>query len=1070
MNKLLLRAPVLTASGYGVHARQILQALLAADQFDISIDPMTWGQTPFIYESTDLFQVIHSLIEKKIENDRNGVRYDLSVQVTIPNEFQKLAALNIGVTAGIEVDRVSAEWIKKVNETVDLLIVPSKHSAEAFSIVYRANDGKTLRLEKPLAICPEGIDTRIFRPSAKSESKVIDKISQLPTKFNFLGVGLGLDKTFGEDRKNIGLMVKWFLETFAGNKDVGLILKASIVNNSLMDFETIKRRLEEIRKTVGCGPYPMVHLVHGRLSDSEMAGLYSHESVKAFVTLTHGEGFGLPIIEAAACDLPVVATNWSGHLDFLNIEGKKRFVAVEFDLKEIPDSAVWNGVMDPGTKWANAREDDFKNKLKKVYLSYDFPKKWAQELGTHVRENFNLQKVCYNFFKTVADFCSSRFSQTSENLVGDVRQKLGIKEGDKTLLYTMPMSAGDVFISTAIVNSLKKEYPEHQIFFATSEKYISILKNNTDIHRVIQFENWMGNVPFLEQIFDEVYTPNLAIQMLSSNWVRRGKGRLLGNEMAYQCSVPFGEYRISLEKPNQNLPDRYIVLQPGSGKGQWEARNYLSWQEVVLNLKEQTGLPVVQVGLEDDPLYEGVIDLRGKTSYNQLAYVINESDVFVGIDSVGMHMAAALEIPHVAIFGSSYATSTGPVLKKEIPSILLETEDRYGCEKACYKYQCFVKKDHPCLNEISAKKIVDSVVMAGKLPVNKTEYTEYVPKISGYTHILNPESAGFPYVESIRSMLGFCDEVVVVDGGSTDGSLQKIEEIGDHRVKVMTREWDWSEPGMDGMQKAYGRAMCSGEFLWQQDCDEIVHEDDYGKIRSLVKKFPRDVDLVSLPVVELWGNEKNVRTDRHSWKWRLSRNNFRITHGINKDARVFDEKTGRMYAKKGMSDGCEYVDVMTGEYIPHKNFYTNELEFIRRKQPEKYGEAMNQIFQSMPSVYHYSWMDLQRKIRNFKSFWNKCWANLYNESPVDRFPDVTDDSSTVFAEAADLFIRGGEHGDSKTFRLNRSNPSVMKSWIEKSCRFGIAERQAQDDSGHIRNDQESSRPSEEVAPESTELH
>ncbi len=413
--------------------------------------------------------------------------------------------------------------------------------------------------------------------------------------------------------------------------------------------------------------------------------------------------------------------------------------------------------------------------------------------------------------------------------------------------------------------------------------------------------------------------------------------------------------------------------------------------------------------------------------------MVKGAALVLGIDSVTSHLAAGLEVPQVSLYGSSYATATGPVLKKKLPMYLLDTPSRYTCDKACYKYQCSVDKDNPCVNEIDPKVVTGRAIDLLGLPIeDMTAYVEHRPTISGYTHLLNPEEQGFPYLQSIKSMLGFCDEVVVVDGGSKDASLGKLRQLAaaDPRLKIHEREWDWNEPGMDGMQKAFGRAMCSGEFLWQQDADEVVHEEDYEKIRKLAKRFPKDVNLLHLPVIDLWGDNFTARTDRHSWKWRFSRNDFRITHGINKDARVLDEKTGKTFARKGQSDCCEYVYLLDYTYVPHKGFYSMELESLRLRDPGAYAARMNQLFKELPSVFHYSWADIPRKIKNFRDFWDKCWSNLYNEETRTKrfFPDrdwetVTEEE--IQAEAEKMKLQGGEHGPALTFKLERSNPAVM---------------------------------------------
>lgn len=401
MKKLLFWGPVLTASGYGEHARQLLKSLLvyAHEEFDISVCSVGWGNTPFINDQDDLTLKIKDLVVKYENEKASGEsNYDVAIQVTIPNEFQRLGTYNIGVTAGIEVDRVSPQWIVKVNENTDLLVVPSKHSADTFaSIVYKDEKGNELRLNKQIVVLSEGVDTRFFNNlEAKNEIDL-----NLDSEFNFLTVGLGLDKQFGEDRKNISNLVKYFCETFKDDKRVGLVLKTSLVNNSLMDFEVTKNRIQQVKASTGCGEFPRIHLIHGRLSKSQLANLYKHPKINAFITLTHGEGFGLPIIEAAACGKPVLATNWSGHLDFLSIDQKKKFVHIDYELKEIPSSCVWNGVMEQGTRWAVVNEDDVKLKMRKIVLNSDKPKEWARELSSFVISNFDEMKLGHSFSEMV---------------------------------------------------------------------------------------------------------------------------------------------------------------------------------------------------------------------------------------------------------------------------------------------------------------------------------------------------------------------------------------------------------------------------------------------------------------------------------------------------------------------------------------------------------------------------------------------------------------------------------------------------------------------------------------------
>ena len=1083
---LLFIGPVLTASGYGVHSRQLLRALVDSGAYELFVESTRWGDTSYIH-GAEVEWIRPLILAREAAGDR---KYDVSVQVSIPNEFRRVGRLTVGVTAGIEVDRVSPTWLQKVNDEVDLLVVPSEHSLRTFTDTrYQAPDGQVLALQRAAVVIPESVPEG-FRPEELAESMIPDAPAS-----NLLVVGLGLDKPLGEDRKNISNTVLWFLREFKDREDVGLVLKVQIVNGSLMDFETVRRRVGELRALAGVGEFPRVTLLHGRLPDEQMARLYNDPRVSALVSLTHGEGFGLPLLEAAACGLPVVATSWSGHLDFLRQGDHDMYIPVRHVLAEIPDSAVWEGVMDRGSRWANVSEDDASGAMRLAAVSFEteasFVRDRALSHSEFVRQEFSQRALQDRLTRILGDAWTQvtlQRPETKEETVTAIRRQLSLPGDRKTLIFTMPMSAGDVYLSTAVLHELKRDC---FVVFATKPQYRSILEGNPDIDMIVDWQPWMQDVGLLEDVFDHVYTPNLAIQMVWSNWVHRGQGRNLFHEIAAQCGVNrenLGAPLIS-QLPVEGLPAHYIVIHTGSGKGQWGARRYNQWQDVVDNLRstlkwagEQADhqivdlpgspgdqavalinpqypgfekLAIVQVGLSDEPLITGAIDFRGRTpDYRQLATVVAGASLSISIDSLVMHLAAHHGVPHVALFGGSYAWSTGtayggketvpvkPFMTQGIRRSLLETTDRLGCERACYKNECGKDPDSPCVNNIDPRDVLEHAVQILTMDSGRPDLCTKImerargsfarrrPSISGYTHTLNPKTHGYPFVQSIRSMLGFCDEVVVVDGGSTDGSWDDIAAIGDPRIKIIANRWDPDEPGMDGIQKAFGRVMCdpAAEFLWQQDCDEIVHEEDYEKVLTAARSFPGDVSVMHLPVIELWGDDRHFRTDRHAWKWRLSRNDFNVTHGIVQQARLVG-KDGRTYAKEGMSDGCEYIDVMTGQYLPHKGFWTDELERVRRADPAEYGRRMNALFERLPCVYHYSWADLPRKVRNFRDFWDDCWTQLYRRPPVRRFPDVVSEED-VLRTAEELRERGGEHGPSALVDLRRSAPTSMIGWCD----------------------------------------
>jgi len=703
--KTLIKAPLLTQSGYGVHSRLLFRALFKDPLFDVYAENINWGACSFLTEDTEEKHLIKHACQKHMMAKHKGQdQYDLFIHVSIPNEFQKLGTVNVGVTAGIETDKVSHVWVQKCNE-MDLVIVPSEHARKGLAETVvewhnpQTNERGTFKLDKPIVVCPEGIDTSIFRAfDYTGEEK--DQVSNLEfeSDFNFLHVGTWGKGGYGEDRKNIANLVKYFIEAFKGRRDVGLVLKVSMAKNSITDFNGVKDRLNQIKSNYKEEEVPPIYLLHANLTDQEMASLYNHPKIKSFISLTHGECWGLPLNEAAACGLPIVATNWSGHLDFLQ---RGKFSAVDYDLVEIPKAAVWDGVLIEGSKWAAPKEEDAKRRMKKIVSSYSKPKEWAKELADHVSDNFDIDVVGQQFTDTLKQLLKS--DQAAPKLNPSEQMQAYVDTPDSfNVLYTMPMSTGDVYISTAVIDGLAKELPEgFKIYFATSPQYADLLKGNPHIHKIIPWQQYMMNVDLTESVFDLVLTPNVATQYNFSNWVRRGSGkRLLAEEFANHCQVELGDYFI--EKDYSKVPDckNYMTLHTTSGKGQWEGRAYEDWKEVIHNLKKYCpDLSIVQVGQPDEDLIEGVdIDLRGKTNYQELAGVLDKSLLHLSPDSFTMHLGVSLGTPVVALFGCSSALHTGPWVKdkENAKFILLQSDRLSGCgqqQRFCYKNRCAVNPD-----------------------------------------------------------------------------------------------------------------------------------------------------------------------------------------------------------------------------------------------------------------------------------------------------------------------------------------------------------------------------------------
>ena len=389
--KVLLKGPLLTRSGYGEQARFALRSLRSReDLFEVFIQPLQWGKTSWASEMDEERVWIDQTIEKTIGYIQQNGQFDISLQVTIPNEFQKLAPVNVGYTAGIETTKVAHQWIQKANE-MDKIIVVSSHSKQVFeNTEYAATNQQTgeqvtLRTQTPVEAV--GYPVKTFE-------NLPDLELGLSTAFNFLTVA-----QFGP-RKNLHNTIKWFIEEFR-NEDVGLVVKSNIAKNSLMDRKQLHRDLTHFLRQQGerqC----KVYLLHGDMTDAEMHSLYSNQQIHAFVSLPHGEGFGLPLFEAAYQGLPVVATGWSGQLDFLvDSEGQEQFYNVAFDLQQVQKEVVWDGVIVPDSMWAYARETSAKEKMRLCYENVSADTVVCN--NTRLPERFSAEKMYKKFVSALIE-------------------------------------------------------------------------------------------------------------------------------------------------------------------------------------------------------------------------------------------------------------------------------------------------------------------------------------------------------------------------------------------------------------------------------------------------------------------------------------------------------------------------------------------------------------------------------------------------------------------------------------------------------------------------------------------
>jgi glycosyltransferase involved in cell wall biosynthesis len=392
---LLFRGPVKTRSGYGSHSRDLLQALYEMDMFEIKIDSCMWGSTPMTALEDNLF---HKWIESNIITDL-GRTPDIYVQVTVPNEFQKVGKFNIGITAGIETTVAPKEWVDGCNR-MDLVIATSTFSKDVLlQTVYNEtekNTGKLIKQYKittPIEVLFEGVDTSIYNDTYN------DIDLDIKEEFAYLFVGHWLKGDTGHDRKDVGMLIKCFAEAFKDTEDrPALVLKTSSASFSIKERESFRKKIKGLVKDIK-NP-PSIYLLFGDLSNDEMNNLYNHPKIKSMVSITKGEGFGRPLLEFTMTGKPVIASNWSGHKDFLPMD---KAIMIGGKLTDVHESAVDTFIL-KDSKWFTANYNEVVEVFKLVYKDYDRFLDKSKILKEENFEKFSMEKMKDKFKDIISPF------------------------------------------------------------------------------------------------------------------------------------------------------------------------------------------------------------------------------------------------------------------------------------------------------------------------------------------------------------------------------------------------------------------------------------------------------------------------------------------------------------------------------------------------------------------------------------------------------------------------------------------------------------------------------------------
>jgi len=389
----VISCPIDTYSGYGARSRDIVKAIIKTDKYDVKILPQRWGATPwnFIEDHKDEWGFLQSYI---LAESKLTQQPEIWAQITIPNEFQPIGKYNIGITAGIETTAVKGEWIEGCNK-MNLVITSSEFAKKTFETMtyeIRNPQGQLqghLKLTTPIEVIFEGVNTDLYKIIEQNQIKTIN-LDSIKESFAYLFVGHWTQGDFGEDRKNVSLLVKAFYEIFKNKKNKpALILKTSGAGSSYMDRNVILDKINKIKQSVNSKDLPNVYLLHGDFNDSEVNELYNHSKVKAMVSLTKGEGFGRPLLEFSLVKKPIIASGWSAHTEFLD---PNFTVALKGELKPVGPSAVNDWVIKE-SQWFNVDYGQVGHYLKDVFENYKKYTDGAKRQAYKSKNEFNWDKM-----------------------------------------------------------------------------------------------------------------------------------------------------------------------------------------------------------------------------------------------------------------------------------------------------------------------------------------------------------------------------------------------------------------------------------------------------------------------------------------------------------------------------------------------------------------------------------------------------------------------------------------------------------------------------------------------------
>jgi len=388
--KIRIRGPVEDATGYAKVTREIALALhrLGAD---VCLEPVAWGAT-----RAGLSPKTKKLLESFTAGKNTGC---CLVNIGIPPFFARDGCPSIGLTM-LEADGISPSWTSFCNR-MDEVWVPSRFNKMTF-----AKSGVD---ERKIKVMPLGVDINRF--TAAGPKLPFPEVS--PLTFKFLSVFEWVP------RKGPDILLKAFLQEFGAQDDVCLILKC---HSNGSDYDPTGRSIKEAiqnitrqyRKEINHAP-PILVLAR-TLPDAQMPALY--RAADCFVLPTRGEGWNLPALEALASGLPVITTNWSAHLDWLD-QDNAFLIDVEA-LEPVPRLGTPNDFVYGGFRWARPSLEHLRHLMRWVYEHRDAARERALKAREVIELNLTWDASAKRMFERLQESAISARPKSSP-LAADTR-------------------------------------------------------------------------------------------------------------------------------------------------------------------------------------------------------------------------------------------------------------------------------------------------------------------------------------------------------------------------------------------------------------------------------------------------------------------------------------------------------------------------------------------------------------------------------------------------------------------------------------------------------------------------